>query len=228
MLARDLLLLGLLALLVGCPPTGRGGDDDDDSTIDDDDDVEPGNSPPTAPVINISPTDPTVWDPISCMIETFSTDPDGDLVAYRFTWERNDEPVDVPGTFVTVELIEADDLWRCTVTPTDGLLDGPSSSAEAKVTAVGDPPSPPVIEIQPASPTTDDDLSCVIVEPSIDPDGMEVVYTFSWYQDGALFSSDVADVEAAATAPGEEWMCEVEAYDLWSSSGPATAAVIIQ
>ena len=204
------------------------GDDDDSAGDDDDSAVDPPNQPPTAPAVVLTPEAPTIWDPVTCQIEFFSTDPDGDPIAYRFEWHRDGLPVpEATGTFVTVELTEAGEVWRCTVTPNDGQVDGPAGWAEETILDGGDPPTLPVLEIQPAAPTVDDDLSCVITQPSVDPDGGEISYTFEWFLDGGLFSTDDAEVDSADTQEGDEWMCQVEAWDLWSSSGPATATVVI-
>ena len=42
------------------------------------------------------------------------------------------------------------------------------------------PPQAPEVEIVPAAPLVDDDLSCQVVVASVDEDGDEVQYRFAW------------------------------------------------
>lgn len=91
-------------------------------------------------------------------------------------------------------------------------------------------PSAPVVTITPAEPTDNDLLKCEIVEESVDPDGDEVTYEYSWSVDGLELG--VVDVEPAwvapeQTLPGEVWLCEVTPMDYSEAGEVARASVTI-
>ena len=106
------------------------------------------NSPPTAPGISITPTDPEAdIDPLTCSVDTPSTDADtvekGDTVQYYFDWIDPTGSVvqSVGPTTATSNVISASNVgagphgyWVCEVTPTDGYDDGPTASASVAVT----------------------------------------------------------------------------------------------
>ena len=91
-------------------------------------------------------------------------------------------------------------------------------------------PTAPVVAISPAEPTDNDLLICEIVEESVDPDGDEVTYEFSWWVDGlelGVVDVEPAWVAAEQTLPGEVWRCVVTPLD-YSEQGPtANASVTI-
>jgi hypothetical protein len=126
-------LLGWL-LLAGCNsgtmPLQLDDDDDDASAGDDD---TSGNQPPGAPVIAISPEDPTGADDLTCEIVTPAVDPDGDEVAYAYSWIVNDSPTNQASSTVSGDYTSEADAWSCTVVPSDGLAEGPSASASVTV-----------------------------------------------------------------------------------------------
>lgn len=97
----------------------------------------------------------------------------------------------------------------------DGLFDcdddGCAGSPDCETTNTA--PGSATIAIEPAEPTADDDLSCVIVTEASDPDGDELSYTFSWSVGGTSAELDEADISAALTAEGDEWTCSVVASD---------------
>jgi hypothetical protein len=84
------------------------------------------NSPPTAPVVNVTPDSPVTTDDLICTITTSSIDPDvGDIITYTYEWYKDD--VLQPGlTTNTVDSTNTakDDIWKCVVTPNDGTTDG--------------------------------------------------------------------------------------------------------
>lgn len=87
------------------------------------------NSPPTTPVVTIPSRDDTVstFADIHCRMTTPSTDADRDPITYTFTWYRDDVVYtgdvgtkDHPGDLIPWEVTEADEVWWCSVTATDG------------------------------------------------------------------------------------------------------------
>ena len=75
------------------------------------------------------------------------------------------------------------------------------------------PPTRPELSIEPAAPSTSDDLTCLPSVESYDLDA--VTYRYRWYVNGS-FAADLGEkqsVPAALTAPGQTWQCQVRATD---------------
>lgn len=97
-----------------------------------------GNGAPEGGAVIISPTEPEVGlDDLLCEVTADAVDPDSDPVAYTVQWWVDD--VAWSGTTTTTELPDdgvpgtettADQVWRCTVTPDDGAVDGAPLEAE--------------------------------------------------------------------------------------------------
>jgi hypothetical protein len=97
------------------------------------------NTPPTAPGIGVLPLNPRAGGaPISCIISSDSVDLDGDTVVYTFAWSSEDGD-SVEGATVEGARLEEGTVWTCSVTPSDGQENGPSSSTEV---TIGFLPSP--------------------------------------------------------------------------------------
>ncbi len=100
------------------------------------------NTAPGAPSISIDPEDPIEGeDDLVCIIDTGSTDADGDSVTYLFEWEVDGEAYeDAVTTYQTGDTVPAADTFEdeestCTVTPNDGTDDGDSASASVTMEA---------------------------------------------------------------------------------------------
>ncbi len=98
-----------------------------------------GNTPPTDPVVAISPSSPQPDDDLSCTLSTSSTDSDGDSINYSYDWEQNGS-----GTSHTSSLIAASDTsdgdsWTCCVTADDGT---DASATVCDTVAVNDTEAP--------------------------------------------------------------------------------------
>jgi len=169
------------------------------------------NQPPTAPEVRISPESVSSADPFHCLVWTPSEDPDGDEVYYRFQWLENGEEQEVNASALHGWQAPKDSTWICIVTPSDGYADGPSAEASITIHFTGpdEPIIPPVVNILPEEPTSDDDLECVIVKAAINPTGLQITYLFEWVVDGETRLTDVSEVPASETTAGEEWTCKV-------------------
>jgi len=89
-----------------------------------------------------------------------------------------------------------------------------------------DPPSGPMVAIEPAAPVTTDTLRAVLVEPGVDPSGEVITYTWAWTRDGAE-AGDTDTVDAADTTRDETWTVAVTAYAGDRQGGTGTATVVI-
>ncbi|MCO4769218.1 MAG: lamin tail domain-containing protein [Deltaproteobacteria bacterium] len=156
-------------------------------------------------------------EPTSLSVEWFS-DRDGPL---------NSAPPISSGlmTFSTDTLSNGEHTVTVRVTDVDGLFG--EDAVVFEIIPKDLPPSTPIIEINPASPLSTEDLSCLITVGSADPDGEPITYTYSWFKNGvqALISS--ATLPATETASGEEWTCQVVANDGTLDSEPGEDTVTI-
>jgi len=196
------------------------------------DDITISNSPPTAPVVDVTPDFPLTTDNLICTVTAESTDVDGDTVTYTYKWYKDDN-LQSDETTTTTELTDTvssaltvkEEVWKCVVTPNDGFVDG--SSDEDQVTIVNSPSTAPVVDVAPDLPTTADDLTCTVTAESTDDDGDTVTYTYKWYKDDILQSgettitTDLSDtVSSTLTISGEIWKCVVTPND-GTVDGPA-------
>jgi hypothetical protein len=97
------------------------------------------NTAPTAPVISIDPEEPMPGtDDLVCLIDTASSDDDGDALTYTFDWDV-DGLAWTGSTYTTYEVgdtidgadVGGEEEWACEVTPDDGDDSGASNSATA-------------------------------------------------------------------------------------------------
>jgi hypothetical protein len=105
------------------------------------------------------------------------------------------------------------------------------SDADADADADGDanqPPTQPTISIEPNTPSTDNDLLCLITADSQDPEGGFVSYTYGWAVDTQPAGNDTQMVDSSMTSSGQMWACRVTPSD-GTQSGPfGLASVTIQ
>jgi hypothetical protein len=110
------------------------------------------------------------------------------------------------------------------VTDLDGLV------GRASVTITVDAaPSSPVVSIVPVEPDSNDTLTVSVDEPSVDPEGGEVRYTWTWSRDGTAepFFDD-ASIPSTQTAPGQLWDVVVWGVDpTGGRSLPASASTVV-
>ncbi len=118
------------------------------------------NTPPGAPVVSISPADAIEGEDLVCVIDTGSSDADGDSVSYAFTWTVDgvDYPDDWDTGFMssgwtgpttsthtddTVPGADtiAGEVWACSVTPDDGDDTGVAAGASVTVGAAAGCPA---------------------------------------------------------------------------------------
>ncbi|MBD3182406.1 hypothetical protein GF312_08945 [Candidatus Poribacteria bacterium] len=97
--------------------------------------VDPVNDPPSIPAsVAIEPAIPATSDNLICSASG-STDADGDVIVYRFRWYKDEvlQTIPSPENTVSFSKTKKNEVWRCEVTPTDGVSDGPSRSAEVTI-----------------------------------------------------------------------------------------------
>lgn len=97
--------------------------------------VPEANTPPTAPGVVILPETPREGDPIGCLVQVGALDADGDAVYYRYAWARNGVETADLGATVSPGVTVDDEEWTCTVTPFDGVDEGPPGEATVTIGA---------------------------------------------------------------------------------------------
>jgi hypothetical protein len=100
------------------------------------------NTPPTTPGINISPIAPIEsTDDLVCTVDSASSDIDGDIVSYGFSWTVDGTPysnatdTSFGSTVAGIETLAGEE-WICSVTPNDGTDNG--GSVDSNVTIDSD------------------------------------------------------------------------------------------
>jgi len=90
-----------------------------------------------------------------------------------------------------------------------------------------DPPGPLEMHLEPAEPTTSDDLVIVIDADSIDPDGQPVSlsYAVRWYRDDLLTPNSGLTLPSQQTRRGETWRVEIAGWD-GQDEGPMQEATV--
>lgn len=91
------------------------------------------------------------------------------------------------------------------------------------------PPFSPIVDVQPATPYTDDDLEALIVSESIDPDDDVVTLNYVWYKNDVIQEDITGSVVSAdKTSAGEIWTVAVYSSDGSLNSADTRRSVTIR
>ncbi|TVQ91568.1 MAG: hypothetical protein EA397_09505 [Deltaproteobacteria bacterium] len=192
--------------------------------------TEVGNAPPSADDVLLSP-DPAFTDSLLTATPVDLDDFDNDPVTTRYEWFVDGSSVQ-EGSSDTLEGSHflKHQVVHVVMTPNDGFDDGdPVQSADLPI--LNSPPTSPEITITPSVPDEGEELTCSILVESVDVDpGDEVTYTFSWFLDGAPFTSaidgDLTSTVAGTEVIGEQvWTCRVVATDGEDDAPPVEVTV---
>ncbi len=184
------------------------------------------NAAPGAPVVEILPTAPTSSDNLLLDVVVQSEDPDGDKVYYAFAWDLDGMAQgDLEGAaFVPADRTRLGDTWGVTVTPYDGMAEGPPARSSA---VVGN--SPPVVSslsFEPEDPRTDDPIRAHVVAE--DADGDPVSVRLEWRVDDVVV--DATGTELAGERwfdKGQEILITAIPHDGLVDGEPRTLAVVV-
>ncbi|HIA03125.1 MAG TPA: hypothetical protein EYN66_14670 [Myxococcales bacterium] len=191
--------------------------------------TSPSNTPPTAKIQ--SPDDGAVVQLGDAV--TFSGivgDAEDDTTLLSVVWsssqdgtlhEHTANPTGI-SSFQNKELSTGEHLITLTVTDSKQL-----STAATMTLTINTLPSAPEITIEPAAPTTQDDLKVVIVNDAVDPNGDDVTYEYVWKKGNIQTDVKGVSVGADMTIKGQEWSVKVSAKDQYGSGPPAEAVVMI-
>jgi len=169
------------------------------------------DSPPAAPQLVIEPDPARTGDELACRVAVPATDPDGDPVAYTFSWWRNDRPLPLqadPARQPASASAKGDRL-RCAATPSDGTLPGPAATSERTIS--NSAPGPARVRLLPVKPREGQPVRCDVIGKSEDPDGDAVRYRYRWERNGAPqpFAETSDEVPVRMIKAGDRWRCLV-------------------
>jgi hypothetical protein len=174
-------------------------------------------SRPTLPTVQISPTRPQEDDDLFCLA-TGSSDPDGDVVQYVYTWYVDGRPAGQNGPVVPRTYTMYAERWYCVVRATDGGL--ATDPVVSETVMIGNQrPQQPQLAISPPSPKPGQAITCEITNNPTDPEGDYPLTTvFSWYLEGgesdegtSTYSTPTLPVNV--TKANQTWKCQVYIQD---------------
>ncbi len=181
------------------------------------------NQAPTAPVVSISPADPTTTDDLGVVIDTDATDPEGDALSYRTTWFRDGvEATDWTETTVDSDATARGQTWTVEVVAQDGLTEGPPGTAD--VTIGNTAPTLDSLSLSPATVYTDDTLTASASASDVDGDSVSVSY--AWYVNGSLAGSGSSLSGTSAFDKGDEVEVVATPSDGTDEGDPLTSSTL--
>lgn len=148
-------------------------------------------------------------------------DPDGDAITYTYTWYRDGlvmegyEDVSMPASES-----ERGQMWRVDVTPWDSL--GPGYTGQDTVTIRNTPPVVVDAIVNPDPARTEDDLFCTL-GLTVDPDGDETTYEYSWTVNGISTSETSGVLGPEHFGKSDEVSCIVTPSDAIDAGEPTTS-----
>jgi len=148
------------------------------------------NSPPVITSVRIFPDNPTKETELHVNVE--GHDPDGDPMAYRFQWIRNDINVQEENkNILSYKDLKKGDLVRVRVTPTDGKVEGePFLSPSVRI--LNSPPVVLEVDIEPKQAYATDTLRARV--KGSDVDGDFVYYMYQWEKNGTVLAEERSGV----------------------------------
>jgi len=185
------------------------------------------NNLPTQPTVDVTPDAPVTGDDLH-VAASGSTDADGEPITQRYEWHKDTvhQPAHDNNTVVPASATARGQVWRCVVTPNDGVDDGPSGQDE--VTIGNTPPVQPTVATTPANPTTSDSLTAR-VSGGADADGDSVTVTYQWHKNAVPQPGRTyATLAAQWTSPGDDWKCVVTPNDGLADGTPGEDTVAVE
>lgn len=187
-----------------------------------------GNTPPTPPVVDVTPDSPVTTNDLICTVTIASIDADDDSIMYIYKWYKNGvlQPALTTSTVDSIHTSKGE-VWRCNVTASDGTAESPIASDQVTIQNLA--PTVPVVDVTPNLPVTTDNLVCIITTTSTDADGDLIIYLYAWYKNGVVQSGLTTNTAAASyTSKGEVWRCVVTPNDGEADGPSAQDEVTIQ
>ncbi len=105
------------------------GDDGADTSTSTSSTITVSDTPPTAPVVEITPADAISGDDLTCTVVSPGMDVDGDSLSYAFRWDVDDSGYTSAASGATSSVVNGADVgwsetWTCDATASDGTATG--------------------------------------------------------------------------------------------------------
>ncbi len=181
------------------------------------------NSVPSAPVVKIVPSSPGTLDDLRAMVIAPSQDADLDVVRYRFSWSRQDEPYN--GQYAHASILPAsqtkkNEKWSVMVIANDGEQEGKPGVASIQVTNTI-PVATHLEQVNPM-PYTDEKLVVKSSGPPTDPDGDPTWYEVVWRSESKVLArgKDAFSLDFSRTKKHKRYEAVLTPKDSDSSGVP--------
>ncbi len=174
---------------------------------------------PELAAVRIVPGEARAGDRLTCEWDGFS-DPDGDEDRSLVQWFVNGTSVGAGKTWWGE--LRHRDIVRCTVTPSDGTLEGAPVSAELVI--ANSPPSLGYASVAPLGSTADDELTC-LTGGALDRDGEPVAVEVVWSVDGS--EAGRGPTLAGGFRGGQRVECRATPHDGTDFGQPVTATLTV-
>jgi len=162
-------------------------------------------------------------DLVACITEE-SVDPDGDIVSYTYSWYRDMEPVEgLTENRVPAAETMRGQTWQVVVTPTDSLSDG--LTGQSTVVIQNSAPSVEDISVTPSDAGTLDEVFCTL-GLTVDFDGDEVSYGYSWTVNDLTTSTTEASLDPSFFVKGDAVVCSATPSDDTAVGMKTSSAVL--
>jgi hypothetical protein len=183
------------------------------------------NELPTYTVVQIQPSEPKTANDLETILMGWY-DSDGDPEGFEISWTVNGEEVPDETTLnLSSSYTQRDDVIGATVVPWDGYDYGEPIEAEP-VIVQNTPPSLAIVDLQPYTPSTLDDLS-VFVLGWVDDDGDPEQYRYRWFVNGVESTTVTGDIMTAdQTNSGDGIAVEVTPYDDFEDGAPVMSETV--
>ena len=188
------------------------------------------NSTPTAPSINLASSVFKSTEKIVANITDKGFDPDGDNLSVLFTWLCDGKKKELPSnsSSINIGMTRKNQNWKLIAYSHDGISKGDSS--EYTFSIINSEPTSPKISISPKNPTTMHNLNAKLISKAVDPDGDNLTYKYTWYNNDqeVISGLDKGSIKNSDTYKGQTWKVEVRAFDGEIESTPVLSEVTIK
>ena len=178
------------------------------------------NGLPSAPTVSISPDPASPSVDLVASVDTPSEDPEGGAVSYTYAWTRDGAATTYDTDTVPESATEDGERWMVTVTPNDGLGDGPSGTAT--VTIGNGSPSLADVTLSPDPAYEGDTLTCT-PGATTDPDGDSVSLSYAWKVSGTTIAVTSTTLSSSYFDKGDSVVCVVTPTDGLSDGAAVTS-----
>ncbi len=181
------------------------------------------NTLPTAPVVSITPGAPGSDDDLTAVMDTASVDADGDVVTYAYDWAVDGAASSYSSATVPASATTRDEVWTVTVTPNDGVGDGPSASAS--VTIENALPTVADATLSPDPAYEGDTLTCTAGKLT-DADGDAVSVSYAWTVNGSTLATTAATLDDSNWSRDDVVTCTITPDDGTTAGAAAVSAAL--